>query len=72
MMNKNSAEIVAILLAVVVAILVVAFVPLTILWALNTLFPVLAIPYSFWHWLAVVVLNLTWLYKPSIKKSSSD
>ena len=34
--------------------------PLAIIWALNTLFPVLAINYGFFQWLAVVVLNLTW------------
>jgi hypothetical protein len=31
--------------------------PFIIIWALNTLFPVLAIPYDIWTWLAVVVLG---------------
>lgn len=30
--------------------------PLAIIWSLNTLFPVLAIPYTFWTWLATLVL----------------
>ena len=30
--------------------------PLAILWSLNTLFPSLALAYSFWNWLAVWVL----------------
>ena len=30
--------------------------PLAIIWSLNTLFPVLAIPYEFWTWLAALVL----------------
>lgn len=47
----------------------VIFGPLAIIWALNTLFPVLAIPYTFWNWLAVVVLNLTWMYKPAVKSA---
>jgi hypothetical protein len=53
--NGGAAGIVVIL--AVVALLVVALVlsPLAIIWALNTLF-LLAIPYNFWTWLAVVVL----------------
>lgn len=42
--------------------------PLAIIWALNTLFPALNIAYSFWTWLAVVVLNLTWLSKSHVQK----
>jgi tryptophan-rich sensory protein len=30
--------------------------PLATIWAMNTLFPVLMIPYTFWTWLAVIVL----------------
>ena len=33
--------------------------PLVIIWGLNTVFPVLAIPYTFWTWLGVVVLTGT-------------
>jgi hypothetical protein len=43
-------------------ILLLVFGPLAIVWALNTLFPVVAIPYNFYSWLAVVVLNLTWFF----------
>lgn len=39
--------------------------PLITIWALNTLFPVLAIPYTFWTWLAMMVLNLGLFYKSS-------
>ena len=45
---------------VLLMVLLVIFGPLTIIWALNTLFPLLAINYGFFQWLAVVVLNLTW------------
>ena len=41
------------------AVLVLALVilgPLITIWAMNTLFPVLAIPYTFWTWLAVIIL----------------
>ena len=30
--------------------------PLLLIWSLNTLFPVLVIPYNFWTWLAALVL----------------
>lgn len=39
---------------IVVGLIIVG--PLLILWSMNTLFPVLAIPYDIWTWLAVVVL----------------
>ena len=45
-------------LIALIALIVLA--PLAIIWALNTLFPILAINYGLYQWLAVVVLNLTW------------
>ncbi len=39
--------------------------PLLILWALNTLFPVLGIPYTVWTWLAALILGAT--VGPSVK-----
>lgn len=33
--------------------------PLVIIWSLNTLFVSLSIPYSFWTYLAVMVLNVS-------------
>lgn len=49
-------------LLVAVIILLLAFIlcwPLLIIFALNTLFPMLSIPYSFLSWLAVVILNIS-------------
>mgnify|MGYP006295468461 CR=1 FL=1 len=43
---------------IVVAVVIVAIGPLLTIWSLNTLFPVLAIPYSFDTWCAVVLLGL--------------
>jgi hypothetical protein len=31
--------------------------PLLLIWALNTLFPVLAIPYTVWTWLAALIIG---------------
>lgn len=55
---------------VLLMVLLVIFGPLTIIWALNTLFPLLAINYGFFQWLAVVVLNLTWFSKYHFKKGA--
>lgn len=38
-------------------ILLVIIGPLLIIWALNTLFPVLAIPITLETWVAVVIIN---------------
>lgn len=50
----NSAAYIFVVL-VVIALFILA--PLAVVWALNTLFPVLAIPYTFETWLAIVVLS---------------
>ena len=42
---------------VVIVALAVIFGPLALIWALNTLFPVLAIPYTFWTWLAMLCVG---------------
>lgn len=48
------------LMIVVAAVLIIALVaagPLLVIWSANTLFPALAIPYSIWTWLAVLILG---------------
>lgn len=52
----------------IVALILIVFGPLAILWSLNTLFPVLAIPYNFYTWLATVVMNVTWMGQVYLKK----
>ena len=42
-------------LVLIVAIIIIG--PLLSIWALNTLFPVLAIPYSFETWLAMLLIG---------------
>lgn len=44
----------AVMFVVFVALIIAG--PLAVIWALNTLFPVLAIPYTVGTWLATVVL----------------
>lgn len=33
--------------------------PFVIIWAANTLFPALMIPYTFWTWLATLIFTAT-------------
>lgn len=66
--RDQNAGLAAVVAGVVLLIILLLLAPLAVIWALNTLFPLLAIPYTFWSWLAVVVLNLTWLSKPVISK----
>ena len=40
-----------------IAILILICFPLLAIWSINTLFPVLAIPYTFETWLAWVLLS---------------
>lgn len=50
---------------IILIVLLIVFSPFAIIWALNTLFTA-AIPYTFWTWLAVIVLNSLYL-NPHIK-----
>ena len=43
---------------IIVAILLLVFGPFVTIWSLNTLFPALAIPYTFSTWLAVIWLGM--------------
>ena len=43
------------MIVLIVALIIVG--PIITIWALNTLFPALAIPYEFTTWLAVIVLG---------------
>lgn len=67
-MNKAASDIFSIITYLAVIVMIIAFGPLAVLWSLNQLFPVLAIPYTFWNWLAVVLLNATWMSKTVLTK----
>jgi hypothetical protein len=51
------------IIALVVTLIVAG--PLLLVWALNTLFPVLAIPYTIWTWLAALIIGAT--VSPTVK-----
>ena len=54
----------------IIALLVVlvAIGPIAVIWAFNTLFPTLAIPFTFYTWLSVVILGAFTRANVSIKK----
>lgn len=58
-MTKQTKDIMTIIFMLIFAALMIIFGPLATIWSLNTLFPVLAIPFGFYQWLAVVLLNLS-------------
>jgi len=56
-------------IGIILALLIwVVLFPWVVIWALNTLFPVLAIPYTFWTWLAVVVIGTYLKTEVTVKK----
>jgi len=61
-------DIIKIILAIAVIILIIAIGPLLTIWAVNTLFPAVAIPYTIETWFAVVVLGAFMRSKVSLKK----
>ena len=56
----------ALILAFLVFLIVLG--PILTIWALNTLFPALAIPYSIETWFAVVILGGLFKTKVSVDK----
>lgn len=51
---KSDLKIVIALLAIIIIAITIG--PLLVIWSMNTLFPVLAIPYDITTWFAVIVL----------------
>lgn len=61
-------DIIKIIVALAVIILIIAIGPLLTIWAANTLFPTVAIPYTLETWFSVVVLGTFFRAKVSVKK----
>ncbi len=55
---------------VVLAVLIFIGAPLALLWALNTLFPALAIPYTLETWLAAFIIPAA--FKSNIEFGKKD
>ena len=50
------------------AILVILIGPIALIWGLNTLFPVLAIPYTLETWLAAFIIPAVFKTNVTVKK----
>ena len=61
-------DLLKIVLAIAVIVLIIAIGPLATIWAVNTLFPIAAIPYTLETWFAVVLLGAFLRSKVSLKK----
>ena len=70
-MTKQTRDIIGIISLLLIAVLLIIFGPLAIIWSLNTLFPILAIPFGFYQWLAVIVMNAT-VFRKSILNFKKD
>jgi hypothetical protein len=51
-----------------IAILIIAIGPFLTIWAVNTLFPSLAIPFNLYTWSAVIILGAFFRANVSVKK----
>jgi hypothetical protein len=63
-------SIITILGLVALVAVVVIIGPLLTIWAFNTLFPTVAVPYDFYTWLAVIILGAFFRANVSVKKNS--
>lgn len=61
-------DIIKLILAIALIVFLVVIGPLATIWALNTLFPVVAIGYTIETWFAVVILGAFLKSKVSVKK----
>ena len=55
-------------LAIALVVLLAAIGPWLVVWSLNTLFPVLAIEFTFWTWCAVVILGVFFRANVTVKR----
>ena len=55
-------------LAIAVVLALLAIGPWLVIWSLNTLFPVLAIEFTFWTWAAVVIMGTFFRANVSVKR----
>ncbi len=61
-------DLVKIIVALVLVVVLLAIGPWLVIWALNTLFPILAIEFNFWTWAAVIILGTFLRANVSVKR----
>jgi hypothetical protein len=57
-----------IVLAIALILVLLAIGPWLVIWSLNTLFPLLAIEFTFWTWAAVVIMGTFFRANVTIKR----
>jgi hypothetical protein len=57
-----------VLVIIAIAILLIVGAPIALIWAMNTLFPALAIPYTLETWLAAFIIPAAFKSEVSFKK----
>ena len=63
-------DLIKIAVAAVLIVVLVALGPWLVIWSLNTLFPVLAIEFTFWTWAAVIILGTFLRANVSVKRTN--
>jgi hypothetical protein len=61
-------SIVKVVIGLALIVVLLAIGPWLVIWSLNTLFPVLAIEFTFWTWCAVVVMGTFFRANVSVKR----
>ena len=61
-------SIVKVTLAIALIVLLLAIGPWLVIWSLNTLFPLLAIQFTFWTWCAVVIMGVFFRANVTVKR----
>ncbi len=61
-------DVIKILAAITLIVVLLAIGPWLVIWSLNTLFPVLAIEFTFWTWAAVIILGTFLRANVSVKR----
>ena len=61
-------SIIKVTLAIALVVVLLAIGPWLVIWSLNTLFPVLAIEFTFWTWCAVVIMGTFFRATVTIKR----
>jgi hypothetical protein len=61
-------SIVKVTLAIALILVLLAIGPWLVIWSLNTLFPLLAIQFTFWTWCAVVIMGVFFRANVTVKR----
>jgi hypothetical protein len=59
---------VKVIMAIAVIVLLAALGPWLVVWSLNTLFPTLAIEFTFWTWCAVIIMGVFFRANVTVKR----